>query len=191
MTTGLQVSKEEMLKFVARRSAMKSSDKAYVDVLLPNHGREIFNILGPGVSENPSDVNLKPAISGVPDFNLAYVRNKPGERGALHAHDTTEVFIPMSGRWQIIWGDEEEHSLELEEGDVIAIPPGVFRCFKNIGTTEQWMLAILAGEKHGRLVWPKKVLDQVRDIGPTVGIGFDSAGNIFRLEKTESEIGGK
>lgn len=181
--TGVQISKQEMLQFVARRDQMKSSDKAYVDVLLPDHGREIFNILGPGVSENPKDPNLKPAISGVPDFNLAYIRNKPGQRGALHAHDTTEVFIPMSGRWLIIWGDNEEHSLELGEGDVIAIPPGVFRCFKNIGSEEQWMLAILAGQQHGRLVWPEKVLDQVREIGPQVGIGFDAQGNIFRLEQ--------
>ena len=70
-------------------------------------------------------------------FNLAYVRSKPGARGALHSHPTVEVFIPMSGRWAVIWGTGADfghtsNEIELGPGDVVSVPPGVMRCFKNV-----------------------------------------------------------
>ena len=181
---GVQVSEAEMRNCVARLGEMKSSDKAYVDVLLPDHEREIFNVIGPGVTENPDDPNLQPALPGVEGFHLGYIRNKPGKRGALHSHDTTEVFIPMSGKWLIIWGDEEEHQLELGVGDVIAIPPGVFRCFKNVGEQEAMMIGMLsstAGKQHGRIGWPEKVINQVRELGDKQGIGITAEGDLVRL----------
>lgn len=179
---GVQISKDEMLKCVARRSDIKSSHRAYVDTLLPDHAREIFNVIGPGVTENPADKNLAPALDGVEGFRLGFIRSKPGTRGALHAHDTTEVFIPMSGKWIIVWGDQEENQLELNVGDVIAVPPGVFRCFKNVSDQEEaWMIGILSGVP-GRITWPETVKNEVRRIGQQYGIGLTEAGDLVELE---------
>ena len=177
---GVQISKAEMLKCVARRVEIRSSHKAYVDTLLPGHAREIFNVIGPGITENPSDANLVPALAGIDGFRLGYIKSRPGTRGALHSHDTTEVFIPMSGKWIIVWGDNEENQLELNVGDVIAIPPGVFRCFKNVSDDEAWMIGILSGVP-GRIVWPETVKNEVRRIGPQVGIGLTEEGDLVHL----------
>lgn len=184
---GVQLSETEMMKYVAKLSEMKSSDKAYVDVLLPNHEREIFNVIGPGITENPDDPNLAPALPAVEGFHLGYIRVQPGKRGALHSHDTTEVFIPMSGRWLVIWGDEEEHQVELGFGDVITVPPGVFRCFKNIGEETALMIGMVSStpeKRPGRIEWPAKVLDHVREIGADVGIGVNNAGDLVRLVRS-------
>jgi mannose-6-phosphate isomerase-like protein (cupin superfamily) len=185
MMAGVQMSETEMAKYVARYDEMKSSDKAYVDTLLPDHEREIFNVIGPGITENPGDPNLEPALPAVEGFHLGFIRSQPGKRGALHAHDTVEVFIPMKGKWIIIWGDEGEHQLPLNTFDVITVPAGVFRCFKNVGDEEGLMIGMVSSTSEkpaGRVVWPEQVLRQVRAIGGQLGITVNDEGDLVRIE---------
>src|SRR6516162_7349697 len=93
-----KVSKEEMLKRTARFKDLKSSREAFVDSLIPGGEREIFNVIGTGVTEDPS---LSPAITAVEDFNLTFVKAEPGKGAALHYHPTVEVFMPASGKWAV------------------------------------------------------------------------------------------
>lgn len=182
--TCVQMSESEMERYVARYGEMKSSDKAYVDTLLPDHEREIFNVIGPGPTENPGDANLEPALPAVEGFHLGYIRSQPGKRGALHAHDTVEVFIPMKGKWIIIWGDEGEHQLPLNTFDVITIPAGVFRCFKNVGDEEGLMIGMVSSTSEkpaGRVIWPEQVFRQVRELGDEYGITVNEKGDLVRL----------
>ena len=55
----LQISKEEMLKRVARFKQVAPSEYAFVDSKIPGHERLIYNVIGGGVTEDPS---LTPAI---------------------------------------------------------------------------------------------------------------------------------
>jgi quercetin dioxygenase-like cupin family protein len=169
----VEMTKEEMLTRVARREEMIPSKIAFIDTVLPGYEREAFNVIGLGVTENP---DIKAAIPGDGGFNVTYIRSKPGARGALHAHPTVEVFIPMSGRWAFIWGDDAdfdktENQLELGTGDVISVPPGVMRCFKNVGDEEAWLLVIFGLEKGGtdggKVMWPKQVLAEAEKYGIT------------------------
>ena len=79
------VSMDEMQKRVARFKGLRPSRKAFVDSLIPGHEREIFNVIGRGVTE---DTTLSPAITDARDFNLTLVRAEPGKGAALHAHPT-------------------------------------------------------------------------------------------------------
>jgi quercetin dioxygenase-like cupin family protein len=178
----IQLSKAEMLKRVARRDEMKPSKIAFIDTVLPGYEREAFNVIGLGVTENP---DIKPEIPGDGGFNVTYIRNKPGARGALHAHPTVEVFIPMTGTWAVIWGDDAdfgktENELVLGPGDVISVPPGVMRCFKNVGDEEAWLLVIFGLDKSsndgGRVMWPKDVLAETEKYG----VGRDETGTMVR-----------
>src|SRR6266436_4507643 len=125
-----QVSKEEMRKRTALFKELKSSREAFVDSLIPGGEREIFNVIGAGVTEDPS---LSPAITAVEDFNLTFVRAEPGKGASLHYHPTVEVFMTFSGKWAVFWGDNSENEVILEPLDVVSVPPGVMRGFRNAG----------------------------------------------------------
>src|ERR1051325_4048005 len=101
----VQVSRAEMLKRTARFAELRSSRQAFIDSKIPGHEREIFNVIGRGVTE---DTTLNPAITDARDFNLTYVRAEPGKGAALHAHTTVEVFVALSGE------RSEEHTSELQ-----------------------------------------------------------------------------
>jgi quercetin dioxygenase-like cupin family protein len=167
----IKISREEMLSRVARFDALKASPQAFLDTRIPGHERDIYNVIGPGVTENPA---LRPAITDARDFNVTYVGADPGKGAALHSHTTVEVFIPLSGKWAVYWGDEGEEEIVLKERDVISVPPGVMRGFRNVGHEHAYLMAILGGTDAGRVAWAKKVVKAAEE----TGLGLDEKGNL-------------
>src|SRR5436309_9519826 len=115
--TNVQVTKAEMLRRTARFTELRSSRQAFIDSKIPGHEREIFNVIGRGVTE---DTTLSPAITDARDFNLTLVHAEPGKGAALHAHPTVEVFMALSGTWSVFWGDAGESEVVLERWDTIS-----------------------------------------------------------------------
>jgi len=169
------ISRAEMLARVARFKELRPSRRAFVDSLIPGHEREIFNVIGRGVTEDPT---LNPAITDARDFNVTLVRAEPGKGAALHAHPTVEVFIPLSGRWAVYWGDAGEEEVVLEQWDTISVPPGVMRGFRNVGEEAAYLLAILGGTDAGRVVWAPQVLEAAR----RTGLALDAHGNLVTVD---------
>ena len=168
-----QIPRAEMLKRVARCRELRSSAHAFVDTLIPGHEREIYNVIGHGVTE---DATLRPAITDVENFNVTLVKAPPGKGAALHFHPTVEVFMPLSGKWAVYWGDDGEEEVILERWDVISVPPGVMRGFRNAGTEESYLLAILGGTDAGRVTWAQSVLERAK----ATGLALDKDGNLVR-----------
>jgi mannose-6-phosphate isomerase-like protein (cupin superfamily) len=157
------ISAQEMATRVAHFDELKPSTHAFVDTILPDHEREYFNIIGRGVTE---DANLRPAITDVKGgFNVSYVRSLPGKRSALHDHDTVEVFICIEGTYQVLWGEQGEHELTLRPRDVISVPPGVMRCFRNSGEVQGLLLVIFGGSDAGRVHWESRVISEAQKVG--------------------------
>ena len=96
-----KISMEEMLSRTARFKELKASKEAFIDTRIPGHEREIFNVIGEGVTE---DSILEVAITAVDGFNVTYIGADPGKGAALHSHQTVEVFYAMTGRWALYWG---------------------------------------------------------------------------------------
>ncbi|HSF05462.1 MAG TPA: cupin domain-containing protein [Methylomirabilota bacterium] len=168
----LQISVEEMeATRVARFRNLKPSTRAFVDTAIPGYERLIYNVIGRGVTEDPA---LAPVITDARDFNLTLVKKAPGNRVGLHDHPTVEVFMPLTGRWGVYWGDEAEHEVVLEQWDVISVPPGVMRGFRNLGTEDAYLLAILGGSDAGHVEWSPKVLASARQHG----VELDEHGNV-------------
>jgi quercetin dioxygenase-like cupin family protein len=165
------MSKAAMLARVARFKELKPSTKAFVDTLIPGHEREIFNVIGRGVTE---DTSLNPAITDARDFNVTMVRAQPGKGAALHAHPTVEVFISLKSRFGVYWGDRGEEEIVLEPWDTISVPPGVMRGFRNVGAEEGYLLAILGGTDAGHVAWAAQVLDAAKQ----TGLALDAQGNL-------------
>lgn len=168
----VRISKEEMLKRVARFKELQPSRQAFVDSLIPGHERAIFNVIGRGVTE---DASLNSAITDAQDFNLTLVQAAPRKGAALHSHTTVEVFISLSGEWAIYWGDNGEEEIILGPWDTISVPPGVMRGFRNVSNEEAYLMAILGGTDAGRVSWAPKVLEKARQ----TGLQLDEQGNLI------------
>ncbi|MDO8941785.1 MAG: cupin domain-containing protein, partial [Desulfobacterales bacterium] len=90
---------------------------------------EVYVMLAP---EGNKRAAARPAITGDAGLEVVIVQCQPGHGPALHAHTrTNEIFVCMSGRYELMWGDKGENSVFLEPFDMFAVPKGVFRRFRN------------------------------------------------------------
>ena len=164
---------------VARLRAMKGSDLAFLDQRIPGFQREIINIIGMGVVENMDDPALKPKIKAPAyGFAVTYVRHTPkGHGAALHRHPTEEVFIAAKGPWQVFWLEgDTERTITLEPGDIVNVPIGVYRGFRNAGDDpEATLIAVVGGPDTGKVDWHPSVIEAARD----TGLSVDEDGNLI------------
>ena len=174
VATSRPCSDAEMLARVARYSELPASPRAFADTTLPGHARTLMSVIGRGVTDDP---DFKPAIPFADNFHVDYIEAEQGNGAALHTHLTEEVFVVITGRWRIAWGDEGAQTVELGEGDVISVPPGVMRSFACIAPGRHRMLSILGGHDPGRVKWAHTVAEA----GRAGGVGFDDAGNAVRF----------
>ena len=123
---------EEMKKRVARFKALKPHKAAFLDhVYSKKRARHLQHYRPRRVSEDLG--GPQPEITAVDGFNVQMAGCKPGHGNGLHAHVTVETFLSLSSRWAVRWGDRAENEIVLEQFDLISVPPGVMRCFENIG----------------------------------------------------------
>lgn len=171
------INKSEMLERVALWQDMKPNPQMFVDTRLPEHERDLYSIIGPGVSEDPA---TEPAITDAQDFNIAYIGAEPGKGAALHSHPTVEVFIPVTGKWTIYWNEgEDQQEVELGPMDCVSVPPGVMRGFRNAGGEHAYMIGIVGGADSGHVDWAQSVLDRAT----ATGLKLDADG--FIVEAAE------
>lgn len=166
----IDISPADMAKRIARFKDMTPSKQAFVDTRIAEYQRDIFNVIGRGVTEDP---DLAPAIPNAEGFNVTYVGAEPGKGAALHAHETVEVFIPLSGTWTVYWGNEGQHEVTLEAFDCISVPTRVMRGFRNAGDSFAHLIAIIGSRPDaadgGQVAWAPKILKQAEETGLKVG----------------------
>ena len=168
---------EEMERRVARFKKLTPHPTTFLDQAFPENERDVFNIIGRGVSE---EKDASAEITDVDGFNVQMSRCKPGKGNALHSHTTVETYMPFNGTWAIHWGDKGENHLVLEQFDLISVPPGVMRCFRNIGSEEAYLFTILGGTDPGRVTWSPDLLRKAKERGWE----FDAAGDLVVNGKT-------
>ncbi len=170
----IDVTVEEMQARLARYRELRASKQAFVDTRIPEYERDIYNVIGRGVTE---DAALAPEITDARYFSITYVGADPGKGAALHAHETIEVFIPLTGRWAAYWGAEGDKEIEIEPFDVISFPPGVYRGFRNVGDSHAMLMAIIGSKETtqdgGRVDWAPKILEQSHATGLRVNAEGD------------------
>jgi mannose-6-phosphate isomerase-like protein (cupin superfamily) len=142
---------------VARFRALLPTDD-YVDAAIPGCERSTYRVLGaqPG------------APLAAEGFHMNLVCCEPGKSAPLHNHLTQEVFVALSGRWQVFWGPAGERSVLLEAWDTISIPPGVSRGFRNVGDAPAWLMGMASGTEPGMINWPEPVRAAAAAAGVTL-----------------------
>lgn len=136
----------EMEARVARYRRLKPTQD-YVDAGIPGCERTTYRILG-----HAPDAPLQ-----AEHFHLNLVHCEPGRSAPLHNHLTQEVFVAITGRWEIFWGPEGDRRLVLEALDTVSIPPGVSRGFRNVADHAGLLLGIAGGHDPGHINWPPQV----------------------------------
>jgi quercetin dioxygenase-like cupin family protein len=170
-----RISREAMERDYAARASAKGSNLAFLDQRLPAYEREIINMVGMGVTEN---ADLRPHVkAGAEGFSVTYIRAPKGKGAALHRHATEEVFIPVKGRWQVFWMDgDTERTLDLDEGDVVNVPIGIYRGFRNVSDhPEALLMAVVGGPDAGKVDWHPSVVTEARK----TGLSVDEDGNLM------------
>jgi quercetin dioxygenase-like cupin family protein len=89
-----------------------------LDTTVPKYERERYAVVGRGAE---GTTNGKKTAE-VKDFSIVYVKLEPGKAIGDHAHATSEVFLPLTGRWEV--GINGETTI-LEPFDIISVPPNV------------------------------------------------------------------
>ena len=163
---------------------LEGYSELWIDTRLPNHERTLYNLIGTHVSEDPDvEAGIPPADNSIGGFNIGIIEASPGNGAAYHDHETVEVFIPLTGRWEIYYGEdndelEGEERAILEPWDAIQVSPGVYRGFRNAGDDDAYLMAITGGQDPGRITWPEMIIEQAEERGLT----RDEEGNLVELD---------
>lgn len=136
----------EMEARVARFHALRPTTD-YVDAGIPGCERTTWRVIG-----TPPAAPLT-----AEGFHLNIVCCEPGKSAPLHNHLTQDVFVALSGRWEIYWGPAGARHVVLEPWDTIAIPAGVSRGFRNISDRLAYLLGMASGRDPGNINWPAPV----------------------------------
>lgn len=149
---------------IVRYAELRPCYDAFIDTRTPGSDKkENFTIIGPGVSENPSQYVH---IAEPHGFNIGGARQPANCINSQHSHDTAEVFYVHKGTWAFRTGETgRDAEVILEPGDLISIPTGVFRGFENIGDDVGFLWGVLGGDDPGRVLWAPYVFDMAKDYG--------------------------
>jgi len=143
---------EEVAKRVFRFKEAKPSYETWPDQRDPGHERGLFKYIGDSGGVE-GDV---PAAIPAENFTVGVVVMPPGNRPPRHTHTTEEVFIPLSGKWEVELGENGEYKIPLEQWDCISVPAGVIRSFVNVGNEDGYMMAIMGKATNVITVTEKK-----------------------------------
>ena len=139
-----------------RRSAYRP-----LDMLLDRFDRERFPVVGRGAETEGKGRRT----AEVESFSIVYLKVEAGNGIGAHAHDTAEVFIPLSGRWQATVDGQDT---VLEAWDVISIPPNRMHGLTNIGSEAAFVLTVNAGQAGAPIYFAPDILEEIRQVGGTV-----------------------
>ncbi len=158
------VTTETLEPRIVRYADLKPCFNAFIDCRTPgSEAKENFTIIGPGVSENPAQ---HVHIAEPHGFNIGGARQPPSCVNSQHSHETAEVFVVHSGHWRFDLGEHgEDAQIGIGPGDVISVPPGMFRGFTNIGEHTAFLWAVLGQDDPGRVTWAPSVFEMARDFG--------------------------
>jgi mannose-6-phosphate isomerase-like protein (cupin superfamily) len=168
------MSQEEMRSRIALFGEQEGNSQLMITQSIPGFQRDIFSIIGKGVSE---DAGTQPGIADSTGFNVAYVGAPPDNGSAMHNHlEEVEVFIPVSGQWAIYWNEDDDmEEVVLGPMDCISVPAGVMRSFKNVCDTYGYLLVIIGGTENTTVARPQSVIDAAA----AAGLQLDADGKMI------------
>ncbi len=106
--------------------------------------RKVYPVMAPADYQGRS---AGAPVKGPRGLIVTIAECEPGNGPGLHRHlNTVENFLCLSGRFEIAWGDHGEHALVLEPLDMISVPRGENRRFRNVSNETGRLLVMIVPE---------------------------------------------
>jgi len=106
--------------------------------------RRVYPVMAPADYQGRS---AGAPVKGPRGLIVSIAECEPGNGPGLHRHlNTVENFMCLSGRFEIAWGDNGEHTLVLEPLDMISVPRGENRSFRNVSNETGRLLVMIVPE---------------------------------------------
>lgn len=109
--------------------------------------KDIYLMMAPAGMEG---VNAHPGVRGPEGVTVNICECPPGNGPLMHIHQQTgETFMCLKGRFELRMGrtPEGEVVTHLDPFDLVPMPPGLWRQFKNVTNENAYLLVITAGDR--------------------------------------------
>jgi uncharacterized RmlC-like cupin family protein len=106
--------------------------------------RKVYPVMAPADYQGRS---AGAPVKGPRGLIVSIAECEAGNGPGLHRHlNTVENFMCLSGRFEIAWGDHGEHTLVLDPLDMISVPRGENRSFRNVSGETGRLLVMIVPE---------------------------------------------
>jgi len=106
--------------------------------------RRVYPVMAPADYQGRS---AGAPVKGPRGLIVSIAECEPGNGPGLHRHlKPVENFLCLSGRFEIAWGDHGQHKLVLEPLDMISVPRGENRSFRNVSGETARLLVMIGPE---------------------------------------------
>ena len=161
----IDINPDEMKNHIVMFKELEPKQGLYENLGIPNEAYEmltakkLYSLLAPG---NADGSHQFAAAEGPPGLSITIAECPPGNGPMLHAHmNTHEIFFCLTGKFEISWGDEGQYSTILEPHDMIDVPLGVSRAFKNIDENIALLFVIIMGNDQADVAYTHKIGDEL------------------------------
>jgi quercetin dioxygenase-like cupin family protein len=146
--------------------------------------RRVYPVMAPADYQGRS---AGAPVKGPRGLIVSIAECEPGNGPGLHRHlNTVENFFCLSGRFEIAWGDDGEHTLVLEPLDMISVPRGENRSFRNISDETGRLLVMIVPETDAQIdpisYSPRLAQEIESEYGKTALDGLQKIGFVFEDE---------
>jgi mannose-6-phosphate isomerase-like protein (cupin superfamily) len=109
--------------------------------------KDIFLMMAP---PGMGGVNQRPGVTGPEGVTVNVCACPPGNGPLMHIHQKTgETFMCLQGRFELRMGrtPQGEVVTHLDPFDLVPMPPGLWRQFRNVTEDTAYLLVITAGDR--------------------------------------------
>jgi mannose-6-phosphate isomerase-like protein (cupin superfamily) len=135
---------------------------------LPGYERANLVYVGGGpyldLQVEPNGPHPAPVVEGE-NYSVIILLCAPGKGAPLHAHTTEEMFLSLSSRWAVYWGEEDVHEVILEPWDAVSFPGPVMRGFRNVGPEDGYLLSVIGGGSPPPPISHASVISELAKLG--------------------------
>ena len=189
-----QFSAQDMERQIARFRQLEPQKNAFAKFGIPVEAMEmiaaknIYLLMTPkgaaGSAAGAGGSTASSSIEGQPGLTVNIVECPPGQGPMLHVHQRTcESFLCLTGRFEVRWGDQGEQRTEIQPFDLIAVPAGVARAFRNIDTQSSLLLVLTqssGADDYSDIEYAPEVGEEiVRRFGAPTKAAFEAIGISF------------
>ncbi len=131
------------------------------------YARQLLPVVGLASGEETPISDSAP-VNGAAGMTMTMAVCPPGQGPGLHSHkETYETFTVMKGEFEFSFG-EAGQSVTLQAFDVVSVPPGVYRAFRNVSQEEAVLQVVISGGVHDMndIVMHPDVANGLREVSP-------------------------